>query len=55
MGCTYNNFKGECSLFDEGTDRPGYDDKGFCICDEDPDPAYLCGDYEDEETTTNWN
>ena len=51
MGCIYNEFgTGKCQLFDEdeGIERAGCDDEGFCICDDDPDPSYLCEDYKSD-------
>lgn len=58
MGCIYNNFSGRCTLsdYEEDEDKKievpvamGYDDEGYCIVDEDPDPSYSCESYESED------
>lgn len=48
MTCRYENFNGECTIWDEGVEMPGCDEKGYCICSEDPDPNVLCGSYESD-------
>jgi hypothetical protein len=47
MGCIYSNVDGECQMHDEGIENPGCEG-GFCICEEDPDPSYLCEMYESD-------
>ena len=49
MSCVYSGFHGECQLWEEGEQRPGCSDDGYCICEEDPDPGITCEDYEDAD------
>ena len=48
MGCLQNNFHGECNVWDESVEMPGCDDEGFCVCDDDEDPADTCEDYQSD-------
>lgn len=48
MGCQQNSFDGKCQVWDEGVENPGCDENGNCVCDCDPDPSYLCGDYQSD-------
>lgn len=50
MGCIYENFEGECGMFDgdNSIDNLGCDEEGLCICSEDPDPGYTCESYESD-------
>ena len=59
MPCLYCNFDGTCQLFDEEWDYSfdkdglcidgyGFDIKGYCYCEDDPDPSYSCGNYEEQ-------
>ena len=45
MGCIYHDFKGKCTLSDE---MDNGSENGYCVCDDDPDPSYSCGDYESD-------
>lgn len=47
MSCKYSDIDGKCTMYDEGVEQPGCDDDGTCICQDDPDPTYLCEDYEE--------
>ena len=51
MGCIYNDFNGHCQMWDEESkdDMQGCDEEGDCICEEDPDPSYLCEMYESND------
>ena len=51
MSCLYKSNwadSGKCELWDDTIEMPGCDNEGNCICDNDPDPSYLCGDYESD-------
>lgn len=48
MGCIYENFDGECTLWDDSVESLGCDEKGYCICSDDPDPSIMCGNYESD-------
>jgi len=48
MGCIYNGYHGDCSLWDEQIEMNGCDSYGICICSEDPDPGVLCEAYESD-------
>jgi len=49
MGCIYNGFDGKCQMFDPNFENHGCDENGTCICEDDPDPSYLCGSYESDD------
>jgi len=52
MGCLYSIVSGVCSLWDEdskkGPDGSFNDTKGYCGCEDDPDPSYSCSEYESD-------
>jgi hypothetical protein len=58
MGCIYENNSfgdedgGKCNFFDDEGDGidAGYDEKGYCCCSDDPDPADSCSCYESDYT-----
>jgi hypothetical protein len=45
MGCLYCNFEGRCDFY-PGIVKLGTDWKGFCMVEEDPNPADSCDSYE---------
>jgi hypothetical protein len=44
MSCIYNQYQDKCELFNEGIERPGASEEGYCICDNDV-PEDTCEDY----------
>lgn len=46
MTCKHNDCDGRCKYFDDEIERFGYDENGFCICDEDENPLDTCEDFE---------
>ena len=49
MGCIYSNFDGECALWDVDTDYEAQGcEAGFCIVEDDPNPADSCEDYQSD-------
>ena len=48
MECMYSDFDGVCQLFDKDFPIEGYgcDNEGNCICEHDPEPSLMCGNYE---------
>ena len=49
MGCQYSDSDGICSLYDPEIENIACDDKGHCICEDDPNPSYLCEEYKSDE------
>ena len=58
MNCIYSDWHGKCSLFDKTEnysfdkdglciDGYGFDNKGYCYAEEDPDPSYSCNNFEE--------
>lgn len=48
MSCKFSEYgTGLCQLFGDGIERPGCDENGICICEDDPDPIDSCEDYEE--------
>ena len=48
MGCIYSNFNGHCQNWCEEIEMPGCDNEGYCVCEDNPDPNFLCEHYESE-------
>jgi len=52
MSCIFSNFNGTCQYFDENnTDDAfpngmGYDNKGICVVEDDPNPEDSCQNFE---------
>jgi hypothetical protein len=56
MGCIYSsNVDGKCSLlWDDDKKESSYDSEcidknGYCLVEEDPEPAYSCEDYQSDD------
>ena len=55
MACLYNNWEGECSMYDKEHDTGssidncpvGWDIDGYCVCEDDPNPYDSCESYEE--------
>ena len=47
MSCKYSDFNGVCQLFGDGMERPGCDEEGYCVCEDDEEPLDSCEDYEE--------
>ena len=58
MSCIYSDWHGKCSLFENDEHYSfnenglcisgyGFDSKGYCYAEDDPDPSYSCMDYEE--------
>jgi len=47
MGCIYSNFEGKCDFYPTEI-KIGADWKGFCVVEEDPNPANSCDSYESD-------
>jgi len=52
--CVYDTWSGPCSLWDKKYNKGetfensevGWDEEGYCVCQDDPDPSYTCSQYE---------
>lgn len=49
MGCQYSQFDETCSLYDPEIENPGCTDEGYCVCEDDENPLYLCEKYKSDE------
>jgi len=55
MACIYSLYDGLCSNWNEDDDMEttyenceyGWDEMGYCCCEDDPDPSYTCSSYEE--------
>jgi len=47
MGCIYHNYSGKCTISEEDWEMAGSKD-GYCVVDDDPDPACSCDTYESD-------
>ena len=48
MSCRYQDIDGKCQLFDGSIEMPGVNEEtGICTCRDDPDPTYLCEDWQE--------
>ena len=54
MGCIYNNWDGECSIWDKNIEMQGCDERGICVCDDDPNPEDSCEDYNSDSNYDDW-
>lgn len=48
MGCQYSESDGKCALYDSEIENPGWENNGYCICEEE-DPSCLCEEYKSDE------
>lgn len=55
MSCIYSNFNGECQMGQESFVPMGCKD-GYCVVEDDPDPGFLCEDYQsDDDADDTWD
>lgn len=49
MSCIFSDIDGTCTLYDPEIENPGWDDNGYCICEDDPNPRELCEEYKPDD------
>ena len=49
MGCQHSESNGMCGLYDLEIENPGWNNKGYCICEDDENPSELCEEYRSDD------
>ena len=47
MSCRFSDFNGTCQLYDPEIENFGWNSEGFCICEDNENPGYVCEEYEE--------
>ena len=49
MGCIYSDSDGICTVYDPGIENSGWNENGYCICEDDENPLESCEDYQSDD------